>query len=151
MQDKTLKNLADQKNRQLYSNLTNYLIDINELTNDIIVEAISVRQALKPGFPKSVYQLNLFNHLMKKGYKLETGASLLDYCVENEPHRELIMINGVLVIECIADVISINHHKRIMFDLQNNGHEMGLLINFNTDSNNISITRVCHNIGIHNS
>ena len=56
----------------------------------------------------------------------------------------------MLVIECIVDVMAINHHqKRIIFDLQNNGHEMGLLINFNTDIHNIDITRVYQNFGIH--
>lgn len=150
MNDIAYENCTDQKTKQLYSTLNNTLIDINKLTNDVIKEASCVKQTLKPGLPKSVYQLKLLNHLIKKGYHLETETSMLNYCVEDEPQRELIIVNGILVIECIVGVKAINHHqKRIMFDLQNNGHAMGLLINFNTDIQNIGITRVYQNFGIH--
>jgi len=150
MNDIAQENWADQKIKQLYSALNNSLIDINELSNDVIAAVASVRLALKPGFPKSVYQLMLFNNLIKKGCQLETEISMLNHCVKNEPDRELIIVNGMLVIECILDDKLINHYqKRIMFDLQNNGLAMGLLINFNADMQKNRITKVYQNFGIH--
>lgn len=150
MNDMTHENRDDQKTKQRYSSLDNYLVDINELTNEVIAVATSVKRALIPGVPKSVYQLKLFNYLIKKGFQLETEASMLNDCVNNEPERELLIVNGMLIIECIVDINEINHHqKRIVFDLQNNGHVMGLLINFNTDMQNIGVTRVYPNFGIH--
>lgn len=150
MNDTAHGNLADQNSKRLYSAMNNSLIDVDELTNDVVSAVTCINSELKQGVPKSVYQLKLLNSLIKNGFRLETEASMLNHCVKSEPDRELIIVNGLLVIECIMDDnVSRYSHKRIMFDLQNNGHAIGLLINFNKNMQNKGITKVYQNFGIH--
>jgi len=111
--------------------------DIDKLIFDIIASAKSIHSLLKPGLPKCVYQLKLYNDLLKKGFQLQTEMSVLNLAVKQETARELIIINESLIIEClIEDKINDHHHKRIMFDLENNGYAKGLLINFSDEMQN---------------
>lgn len=117
--------------------------DIDTLFNGVIAAADSIYKTISLGLPKSVYQLKLINLLSKQGFQLETETSMLHSCVYGEPDRELVIVNGALVIECFAEDEMIDHyHRRIVFDLTNNNHEMGLLINFGADMNNNGITKV---------
>ena len=119
--------------------------DIDTLFNGVIAAADSIYKTLSLGLPKSVYQLKLINILTKQGFQLETETSRLHYCVEKEPARELIIVNGTLVIECfVEDEMADHYHRRIVFDMTNNNYEMGLLINFGADMKNNGITKVMH-------
>jgi len=108
--------------------------DIDKLIFDIIASAKSIHHVLKSGLPKCVYQLKLYNDLLKKGFQLQTEMSVLNLAIKQEIARELIVINNALIIECLTeDEINHHHHKRIMFDLENNGYAKGLLINFSDE------------------
>ena len=136
------KNWSEQQNNFQHSwEASNN--DIDTLFNGVIAAADSIYKTLSLGLPKSVYQLKLINLLSKQGFLLETETSMLHYCVEKEPDRELIIVNGTLVIECFAeDEMTDHYHRRIVFDMTNNNYEMGLLINFGADMNNNGITKV---------
>lgn len=105
--------------------------DVDRLLIDVVASANDIHHSLKPGMPGYVYQLKLYNDLLKKGFQLQTEMSALNIAVTDEADRELIIVNEVLVIECIAGTDINDHcHKKIMLDLENNGYEKGLLINF---------------------
>lgn len=108
--------------------------NIDKLIFDVIESAKSVHLSLNPGLPKCVYQLKLYNDLLKKGFHLQIEMSALNLAVKQEAARELIIVNQRLVIECVADNQTNDHyHKRIMFDLENNDYRKGLLINFSDE------------------
>ncbi len=105
--------------------------DTDKLIFDIVASAKNIHGILKPGLPKCVYQLKLYNDLLKKGFQLQIEMSVLNLAVKQETARELIVINDAVIIECLVeDKINPHHHKRVMFDLENNGYAKGLLINF---------------------
>jgi len=123
----------DNKNKTL-SDWPCSSTDIDKLIFDIIDSAKNIHHLLKPGLPKCVYQLKLYNDLLKKGFQLQIEMSVLNLAVKQETARELIIINESLIIEClIEDKINDHHHRRIMFDLENNGYVKGLLINFSDE------------------
>jgi len=109
----------------------NFPTGVDRLIIDVVASANDIHHALKPGLPRCVYQLKLYNDLLKKGFQSQTEMSALNIAVTQEADRELIIVNEVLVIECIVETdINDRCHKKIMFDLENNGYEKGLLINF---------------------
>lgn len=122
--------------------------EIDTLSEVVTKTAKNIYLSLKPGLPKCVYQLKLFNQLVKKGFQLEMEISMLNQCAKNEPVRELIIVNESLVVECIAENEVIDHYqKRIMFDLENTNNEVGLLINFAVSMQQIEITKVVRKSG----
>ncbi len=117
--------------KHAYFDENSSLVNMDELCNCISVAVDRVHEKLRPGLPKSTYQLELFKYLDNEGMHLMEETSLLTKYANNEPCRQIIIVNGVLVIECITEEKNINqHHKRIVFDLQINNHVIGLLINF---------------------
>ena len=123
----------DDKNKTNSTNCYS-LTSGDKLLHQVIKSAKNIHMMLKPGLPKCVYQLKLYNDLLKKGLRLQTEMSALNLAVRQETARELIIVDETLVIECIIENrINSHHHKRIMFDLENNGYETGMLINFSDD------------------
>jgi len=124
--------------------------DSNKLVSYVIESAKNIHMTLKPGLPKCVYQLKLYNDLLKKGFQLQTEMSALNQAVKQETARELIIVDDSLIIECIVEhQINSHHHKRIMFDLENNGYEAGLLINFSDEMMNEVVTASNQNSVFH--
>lgn len=123
-------------------------LEVDKLSEVVSKAAKNIYSSLTPGLPKCVYQLKLFNHLVKKGFHLEIEKSMLNQCAENEPVRELIIVNKILMVECIAENEVIDHfQKRIIFDLENTNNEVGLLINFAARMQQIEITKVARKSG----
>ncbi len=117
--------------------------DIDKLTYVVISSAKSIYSKMGPGLPKCIYQLNLYNDLLKKGLQLQTEVSMLNHCVKNETDRELIIVNEKILIECVVeDDINYHFQKRLMFDLENTSHTKGLLINFHETKQDDMITVV---------
>jgi len=124
--------------------------DIENLIFEVTQSAANIHRALKAGLPKCVYQLKLYNDLLKKGFRLQTKMSVLNLAVKQEAERELIIVNDSLVIECIAEnAIDERCRKKVMFDLENNGYARGLLINFSDEIQSHIIATVKHNSAIH--
>ncbi len=132
---------SDKKNAVWrYSSADNY-----ELIFDVINAAKNIHAILKPGLPKCVYQLKLYNDLLKKGFQLQTEMSALNLAVKQESRRELLIVNESLIIECIVEnKIHAHYHKKIMFDLENNGYTKGLLINFSDEMQSDIVTTGKH-------
>ena len=132
---------SDKKNAAwCYSSADNY-----ELIFDVINSAKNIHAILKPGLPKCVYQLKLYNDLLKKGFQLQTEMSALNLAVKQESSRELLIVNESLIIECIVESkIHAHYHKKIMFDLENNGYTKGLLINFSDEMKSDMVTTEKH-------
>ncbi len=132
---------SDKKNAVWrYSSADNY-----ELIFDVINAAKNIHAILKPGLPKCVYQLKLYNDLLKKGFQLQTEMSALNLAVKQESSRELLIVNESLIIECIVEnKIHARYHKKIMFDLENNGYTKGLLINFSDEMQSDIVTTGKH-------
>ena len=140
------QNNAYQKCKQSYFGGENTLIDMNDLCTCVSKAADRVYAKLVTGLAKSVYQQELFKCLSEEGLHLEVETSMLTQCAKNEPCRRIIIVNGVLVIECITEnEIITQHQKRLIFDLQINDHVMGLLINFGENTKLCDISKVYQN------
>ncbi len=123
---------------------------INNLIIEVTESARHIHQTLKPGLPKCVYQLKLYNDLLKKGCQLQTEMSVLNFAVKQEAVRELIVVNSSLVIECIVETqINSHDHKRVRFDLENKGYSRGLLINFSDELQSNMIATINHSSVLH--
>lgn len=121
-------------------------VNLDDLCGTVIEAVNQVYRNLVPGLPKSVYQLNLLKYLASKGLQLETEDSALTRCITDEHEREIIIVNDLLVLECIVEEKIISHfQKRIMFDIENNDHAMGLLINFGKDFQGNSVEKIYQN------
>jgi len=139
----------DDKNKTA-SSWTYTPADLERLTFDVIESARNIFLTLKPGLPRCVYQLKLYNDLLKKGFQLQTEMSALNLAVSREPERELIIVNEALVIECIVeDEANHQYRKRVMFDLENNGYTNALLLNFTDDMHSEMITISNHHSVFH--
>ncbi len=143
------ENIAERNYAESY-HYTDNTEDLNELCTSVINSADQVYKNMMPGLPKSLYQLKLLNSLARKGFCLESKASKLSLFNNDEIRREIIIVNSVLVIECLVEDSIINHYKkRIMFDVENNGHIMGLLINFGEGTPVVNTKKVFQNVVSH--
>jgi GxxExxY protein len=119
--------------------------DTNKLAYIISAAAEKIYMTLKPGLPKCVYQLMLYNDLLKKGLLLQTETSMLNPCTKHEPEKELIIVNGMLVIECfVNNEMTDYYQKRAIFNLKNNNYEKSMLINFSDEKEDDLITMMDH-------
>ena len=117
------------------------LMDLEELTNTVMMALQQVYMELGEGLPDCVYQLKLHNELLKKGFQLQEEALALDHYAENEPVRSQAIINEVLVIEYTTGGCSTDHcRKRMTFDLEGKNYADGLLMA--GENKKISITDV---------
>ncbi len=106
------------------------LIDVDELSDVVTSAAKETYRTLGTGLPLYVYQLKLFNDLIKGGLKLKSGKSMINRCAEDDGVRNLIVVNDVLIIEYISSVVRSAQCEEIMLsDLHNNNYAMGLLMN----------------------
>lgn len=101
---------------------------VNDTANDVC-------QLMGEGFPRSAYQLALFNHLAQMGLMLRTLSPSIHPGVPGAAERELIVVDDRLVVECIlehglnADMLQV-YKSRLALDVGTNGYEMGLVIDF---------------------
>ncbi len=101
------------------------LMDLEALTNTVMMALQQIYLELGTGLPDCVYQLKLQNELIKKGFQLQEEPLTLDHYAENDPVRSQVIINEVLVIEyTTAD----HCQKRMTFDLEGKNCADGLLM-----------------------
>jgi len=125
------------------------LIDVDTISESVIRAAEYVIGLLSYGLPKSVYQLAIFNLLSRHGFKLEIQKLVDNGSDEDGRKKEIIIVNEVLVIECVVQSELIpNLQQRLMFDHDNNS-EAGIIINFGALHTENSITRVYKNSVLH--
>ncbi len=101
------------------------------MLNVIIEDAIACQQALGPGQPSKIYEFCLFNNLVKMGFNARRKVSMLLHYPDTNPFRDIIDVDGKLVIECVySNSINQEHYRNIMLDVKSSGYEAGLFINF---------------------
>ncbi len=125
------------------------LMDADVISESVICAAEYVVSLLGYGLPKSVYQLTLFNLLSEQGFKLQIQNSDLPGGHEEGCEKKVIIVNKILVIECVMqkELISDSQRRR-MFDYDNNS-VTGIIVNFGDCSTENSITRVYQNSVLH--
>jgi hypothetical protein len=102
---------------------------LRQLLQAVTDVAVSVHASLGADLPKSIYQLALLKQLSKYGLQLETDSYVLKHADGSEMVREVITIEGCLVIECVtgADIIEVCR-GRTQFDVEVNAMRAGLII-----------------------
>ncbi len=106
-------------------------MQIETLTNAVIDIARNICSTLGAGLPVSVYRMVLLKQLNMLGLQLQTESSVLSRCANGEPEREIVIVEGRLVIECaLSDEVDEVARKRLVFDVEANDYEVGVLINF---------------------
>jgi len=122
------------------------LMQLNNITHDILDSAYKVHSVLGPGLLESAYQACLVYELTKKGLKVEVEKALpliyeeirlecgyrIDILVENKVVVEL------KTVESFTDV----HTAQVLTYLKLSGCKVGLLINFYTKSLKNGIKRL---------
>ncbi len=126
-----------------------HLLDADVISESVICAAEYVASLLSYGLPKSVYQLTLFNLLSKQGFKLQIQNSEKIGGLEECRKKEIIIVNEILVIECVVqkDLIS-DSQRRLMFDHDNNS-VTGIIVNFGDCPIENSIIKVYQNSVLH--
>ncbi len=109
----------------------------NDLTGKIIGLAMKVHRALGPGFLESVYQKALLYELAKVGFKVESDKAIqvrYESVIVGDFKADLI-VNDELIIELKAvSRIIVEHEVQLVNYLVATGKDIGLLINFGSQS-----------------
>lgn len=109
---------------------------MNELTKNVIGAAIEVHRHLGPGFLEAVYERALAIELgllgMRCSQQQPASVSYKGYDVGEG--RLDIVVEDCLVVELKAiDRVADIHKAQVISYLKATGHQLGLLINFNTE------------------
>lgn len=116
-------------------------MDLEELTNTVMMTLQQIYLELGKGLPDCVYQLKLHNELIKQGFQLQEEALTIEDCAQNEAARSQVIINEVLVIEyTLGSNGTDDCQKRMTFDLEGENYADGLLMV--GEKKKISITEV---------
>ncbi|HNS19876.1 MAG TPA: GxxExxY protein [Sedimentisphaerales bacterium] len=111
------------------------MVDVNEITEQIIGAAIEVHRALGPGLLESAYEECLCHDLKLAGLSVERQRALpVEYRgirLECGYRLDLLVENAVVVeIKAITAIEPI-HEAQLLTYLRIGGWKVGLLINFN--------------------
>ena len=108
----------------------------NELSYPVIGAAIEVHRVLGPGLLESAYERVLAYELRSRGLSIQEQVLVpLEYkgIIVEAGYRMDILVEGKLVLEIKAiEVLAPVHFAQTLTYLRLSGHELGLLINFNT-------------------
>ena len=108
-----------------------YPADINELIYVVRDLAENIYTALKPGLPQCIYQLKLYNELLKKGFQLQAGTCAVSDNEDGISDREAIIVNGILVIEFYVRGKRESFHSDVgRSKHETERHTRGMLVDF---------------------
>jgi GxxExxY protein len=111
------------------------IMDVNELTRDVIGAAIEVHRALGPGLMESAYQECLCRELTMRRIPHERERELpVEYkgLRLNCGYRLDLLVSGMVVVEIKAvEFLLPIHEAQLITYLKLGGWHVGLLINFN--------------------
>ncbi len=74
-------NTDDSNTDKTNSIWCNFLTYISKLISKVINTASNIHLTLKPGLPKCVYRLKLYNVLLKNDFQRQTEMSVLNHTV----------------------------------------------------------------------
>lgn len=125
---------------------TEYKMEANWITREILDSAYKVHSALGPGLLESAYQACLAYELHKKGLKVETEKPVPliyeDIKLECGYRLDLLVENQVVVELKSVDAFTDVHIAQVLTYLKLTNKHIGLLINFNTKSLKDGIKRL---------
>lgn len=122
------------------------MMDLNDLTNEIIGAAIEVHKTLGPGLLESVYERCLSHELGLRGIEyiqqLEIPLSYKGMNLESFYRLDMMVADQVVVEVKSVKALEPIHTAQILTYLRLTGKRLGLLINFNSPVLSKSIKRV---------
>jgi GxxExxY protein len=115
-----------------------YLIEVDEITSEIIGAAIKVHSALGPGLLESAYEACLMYELSNRGLVVCNQVPL--------PIRygEILIEVGYRIDLMVADEVAPIHKAQLLSYLKLSRKKIGLLINFNVELLKNGITRMAN-------
>ena len=110
--------------------------ETDEVASKIVDAAFAVHRALGPGLLESVYEVLLLHELNKRGLKAERRV-LLPVVYDNlrldaAPDLDLVVEKRVVVELKAVEVLLPVHKASLLTCLKLSGHQLGLLVNFNS-------------------
>ncbi len=122
----------------------------NEISYKIRGAIFKVYNELGPGLLESAYEAVLAYELNKQGLQVKTQVALpliYEEIKMDVGYRIDILVENKVVVEIKSvEAISEVHHKQIITYLKLSGLKLGLLVNFNCDDIQKSITRKVNNL-----
>ncbi len=110
-------------------------MDIDEVTSQVIAEAIAIHRSLGPGLMESVYETVLAGALHRRGLTARRQVPIdieYDGLVFDQAFRIDILVEETLILEIKAvEILSKAHAKQLLTYLRLTNQPVGLLLNFN--------------------
>src|SRR5262249_43918473 len=128
------------------------LMEINEITGEIIDASIKIHSKLGPGLFESVYEEVLHFELLKRGLFVERQVALpviYDEITMDVGFKADILVEKTVIVELksIEHVLPV-HKKQLLTYLRLASLKIGLLINFNEELLKNGITRLFNNYAL---
>ena len=123
------------------------MIELNQLSSQIIKAAINVHKELGPGLLESVYQSCMVIELRIVGIKVQSEVLLPIFYREQRVHEEGfrldVLVENTIIVELKSvDKVQDVHKKQLLTYLRLANKPLGLLINFNETLLKDGITRI---------
>ena len=123
------------------------MMELNQLSSQIIKAAINVHKELGPGLLESVYQLCMVIELRIMGIKVQSEVPLPIFYREQRVHEEGfrldLLVEDTIILELKSvDKVQDVHKKQLLTYLRLANKPLGLLINFNETLLKDGITRI---------
>lgn len=110
------------------------MMDIDQVTSDVVAAAIDIHRDLGPGLLESVYETLLAGKLIAKGHKVERQKSVdivHDGLAFENAFRIDLFVDNTLVVEIKSvERLTRAHAKQVLTYLRLTRQPVGLLINF---------------------
>ncbi|MDP3906772.1 GxxExxY protein [Novosphingobium sp.] len=108
--------------------------DINDVTSNVVAEAIRIHRELGPGLLESVYEAVLAATLARRGYQVKRQVAVnieYDGLQIEGAFRVDLLIEGTLILEIKAvEQLTKVHAKQLLTYLRLMKQPVGLLLNF---------------------
>ncbi len=124
-----------------------HIIELNQLSSQIIKAAIAVHKELGPGLLESVYQSCMVIELKNMNIKIQAEAPLPIFYrgekVHDEGFRLDLLVEHTIIVELKSvEKVQDVHKKQLLTCLRLAKKPLGLLINFNEAMLKDGITRI---------
>ena len=121
------------------------MTQIDEITSDVIAEAIRIHRELGPGMLESVYEVVLNAALQRKGYQVQRQVAVpivYDGLQIDVAFRIDLLVEGCLIVEIKAvETLGKVHAKQLLTYLRLMKQPVGLLLNFSGETMKEGIRR----------
>ena len=144
-------NYLSQSSLRTQSHLRKEMImELNQLSSQIIKAAINVHKSLGPGLLESVYQSCLSIELKSMDMEVRSEVPVLVFYrgqkVDKEGFRVDLLVESTIIVELKSvEKIQGIHKKQLLTYLRLAEKPLGLLINFNESLLKNGITRIINN------